>query len=76
MMLKDFDIFLAFVFGSIIGSFLNVCIHRIPKRESVIFPPSYCPNCLKQIKWYDNIPVLSYLFLMGRCGSCRIRIPP
>lgn len=72
---KDYGIVLVFISGSIIGSFLNVCIHRIPLKESVIFPGSYCPNCKKHIKWYDNIPILSYIFLGGKCGSCRIRIP-
>ena len=61
---------ITFVFGAVIGSFLNVCISRIPKGESIIHPPSHCPKCLAAISFYCNIPLLSYLFLRGRCGSC------
>jgi leader peptidase (prepilin peptidase)/N-methyltransferase len=67
---------LVFILGAIVGSFLNVCIARIPKRESIINPPSHCPNCKKPIAFYDNIPLLSYLFLRGRCRSCGERISP
>src|SRR3954469_21682295 len=66
----------AFVFGLIFGSFLNVCIHRIPRGESVVFPSSACPTCHKQIKSYDNIPVLSWMFLGGRCRGCKTPITP
>ncbi|MDJ0803945.1 MAG: A24 family peptidase [Desulfobacterales bacterium] len=61
-----------FVFfaGTCIGSFLNVCIYRIPAGLSVAFPPSSCPRCEQPIRFYDNIPVLSYIFLRGRCRSC------
>lgn len=59
------------VFGLIIGSFLNVCIFRIPRGESIVFPASHCPNCGAKIRPYDNVPVLSYLWLLGRCRSCR-----
>jgi leader peptidase (prepilin peptidase)/N-methyltransferase len=61
-------------FGSIIGSFLNVCIYRIPKRESLVFPGSHCPHCGAVIRWYDNIPMISYVLLLGRCRACRARI--
>ncbi|MEO0102493.1 MAG: prepilin peptidase, partial [candidate division WOR-3 bacterium] len=57
--------FLFFLFGLVFGSFLNVCIYRIPRKISVAFPPSFCPNCKKKIRPYDNIPVLSYLLLGG-----------
>jgi leader peptidase (prepilin peptidase) / N-methyltransferase len=57
-------------FGLVIGSFLNVCIGRLPRGESVVSPPSRCPNCHTSIHWYDNIPVLSYLMLRGRCRAC------
>lgn len=62
--------FAVFVFGALVGSFLNVCIHRIPGGESIAFPASHCPQCKAPIKPYDNIPVLSYLLLRGRCRSC------
>lgn len=63
-----------FVFGMIVGSFLNVCICRIPKNESIVSPPSHCPLCSYQIRWYDNIPVLSYLILRGKCRGCGTHI--
>lgn len=53
---------LIFLLGTIIGSFLNVCIHRIPKEESIIFPGSYCPSCSTPLEWYDLVPVLSFCF--------------
>jgi leader peptidase (prepilin peptidase) / N-methyltransferase len=56
--------------GLIVGSFLNVCIHRLPLRESVVWPSSRCPRCRAALRSYDNIPVLSYLILKGRCRSC------
>ncbi len=62
--------------GGIIGSFLNVVIHRLPREESIVFPNSRCPKCEKPIAFYDNIPVLSYLLLGGRCRSCKTRISP
>jgi leader peptidase (prepilin peptidase)/N-methyltransferase len=66
---------LVFIFGSLVGSFLNVCIHRLPLGESVVSPRSYCPKCKKSIPWYDNIPFLSYLILGGRCRYCKEKIP-
>jgi len=64
----------ALLFGMTVGSFLNVCICRMPKGESVVSPPSHCPRCDYRIRWYDNIPVVSYLFLRGRCRGCGVRI--
>ena len=58
------------IFGAIVGSFLNVCIFRLPKEESIIWPGSHCPHCKKPIKFYDNIPIISYLFLKGECRQC------
>lgn len=61
----------AFAMGCCLASFMNVCIWRIPRGESVAWPPSHCPNCNARIKWYQNIPVLSYVCLRGRCANCR-----
>jgi leader peptidase (prepilin peptidase)/N-methyltransferase len=66
---------LAFIFGSVIGSFLNVCIYRMPRSMSIIAPSSRCPSCNIPIRAYDNIPMLSYLLLGGRCRICKARIP-
>ncbi len=65
----------ALVFGAVLGSFANVLIHRLPRRESIVFPPSRCPACGMAIRWYDNVPMLSYLLLRGRCRACRANIP-
>jgi len=67
---------IAFIFGSIVGSFLNVCIYRMPLGKSVVWPGSHCPLCEKKIPWYDNVPFLSYIFLRGRCRFCNGRISP
>ncbi|MGE5582323.1 MAG: prepilin peptidase [Bacillota bacterium] len=63
-----------YIFGMIIGSFLNVCIYRIPLGVSVVLPRSYCPHCRKQLKNYDLIPIFSFLLLGGRCRYCRAKI--
>jgi leader peptidase (prepilin peptidase)/N-methyltransferase len=65
-----------FIFGSIIGSFLNVCIYRMPQGKSVVWPGSHCPHCEKRIPWYDNIPFLSYFALQGKCRFCKKVISP
>lgn len=65
---------LIFIYGLMIGSFLNVCIYRIPREESIAFPSSHCPKCSTSLKWYDNIPLLSYLSLLGKCRYCRTKI--
>jgi leader peptidase (prepilin peptidase)/N-methyltransferase len=67
---------IVFVFGAMIGSFLNVCIVRLPKNDSIVTPPSHCPKCKAQIPFYDNIPLVSYLILRGRCRSCGGGISP
>ena len=63
-----------FIFGSIVGSFLNVCIHRMPKSESVVWPRSHCPKCQKRIPGYDNIPFISFILLKGKCRFCKENI--
>ena len=65
---------MALMVGLCIGSFLNVCIHRLPRGGSVLRPRSRCPGCEYELRWYDNIPVASYLLLAGRCRRCRARI--
>lgn len=62
---------LAFLGGLLAGSFLNVCIYRLPRDLSVVRPRSFCPNCEKQVAWFDNIPLLSYVLLQGRCRHCQ-----
>jgi leader peptidase (prepilin peptidase)/N-methyltransferase len=64
----------AFLFGATVGSLLNVVIARVPRRESIVSPPSHCPKCQKGIGWYDNIPVVSWLVLRGRCRGCGLPI--
>jgi leader peptidase (prepilin peptidase)/N-methyltransferase len=61
---------ISIIFGALIGSFLNVCILRLPQEESIVAPGSHCPQCKKPIKFYDNIPLVSYLLLKGRCRYC------
>jgi len=67
--------FLFYIFSLVFGSFLNVCIYRIPRGESIVYPPSHCPNCKTRIKPYDLIPVLSFIILKGRCRACHEKIP-
>ena len=64
----------SFIFGATIGSFLNVCIGRIPNGESIIQPRSHCVHCQNPIAFFDNIPLISYLWLRGRCRACARRI--
>jgi len=61
--------------GLAVGSFLNVCIHRLPRNESLAWPGSHCPQCRTPLRWYDNVPLLGYAFLGGRCRTCRQPIP-
>ena len=64
----------AALFGALIGSFLNVCIYRIPRGASIVWPSSACPHCRRELSWYENLPVVSYLALRGRCRTCRASI--
>ena len=66
-----FEVGLVGVFGLLIGSFLNAVIHRVPRKQSLVSPGSRCPSCGYALRWYDNIPVISYLMLGGRCRKCR-----
>jgi leader peptidase (prepilin peptidase)/N-methyltransferase len=68
--------FMVFAFGAVIGSFLNVCIHRMPLDQSIVFPPSHCPHCNHGIRWSDNIPLFSYLALGRKCRNCGTKISP
>ena len=62
--------FLIFLFGASLGSFANVCIYRLPRDKQIISGRSYCPECKKKISWYDNLPLISYIFLNGKCRNC------
>ena len=63
-----------FILGTICGSFMNVCIYRMPRKESVVRPGSHCPSCGSPVRWYDNIPILSFLILRGKCRFCKNKI--
>ena len=63
-----------FVFGGIVGSFLNVCIHRMPRGENIVTPPSHCPHCGYSIPWFLNVPLFTWLYLRGKCANCRAPI--
>jgi leader peptidase (prepilin peptidase)/N-methyltransferase len=65
---------LIILIGLALGSFSNVCIYRIPQKKSILFPSSFCPKCGKKIRFYDNIPLLSYIILKGRCRNCKAKI--
>jgi leader peptidase (prepilin peptidase)/N-methyltransferase len=66
----------AAVLGAVIGSFLNVCIHRLPRGESVVHPRSKCPKCGRMLRWYENVPILSWMVLRARCAGCGEPISP
>ncbi|MBW2596587.1 MAG: prepilin peptidase, partial [Deltaproteobacteria bacterium] len=67
---------LSAILGAIVGSFLNVSIYRIPSGKSIVFPASHCPACEHPVKFYDNIPIISYIILRGKCRNCNERISP
>ena len=68
------DFIFIIVMGGLWGSFANVCIYRLPQNKGVVSGRSYCPKCKTQISWYDNIPILSYLFIQGKCRKCKKKI--
>lgn len=74
MTIEPIELTMVAVFGLLIGSFLNVVIHRVPRKESLVSPGSRCPGCGYALRWYDNIPVVSYAMLGGRCRRCRAPI--
>jgi leader peptidase (prepilin peptidase)/N-methyltransferase len=65
---------LAALVGAIVGSFLNVCIYRLPRGHSIVWPPSACPSCRRHLSWFENVPILGYVLLRGRCRTCRAPI--
>lgn len=67
----DVILIIPFIFGAVVGSFLNVCIYRVPKGLSVVSPPSSCPSCSSRIPFYLNVPIAAYVVLRGRCAECR-----
>src|SRR5829696_10233094 len=67
-------VLVAVLFGLVVGSFLNVVIHRVPRHESIVWPASHCPHCGEPIRPLDNVPLISYLLLRGRCRNCKGRI--
>src|SRR6185295_17997029 len=73
-MITVVPIILAGLFGAVIGSFLNVCVYRLPLGRSVVWPASACGACDRELSWFENIPVLSYAALGGRCRTCRAAI--
>ena len=70
------DIVLLVVLGLVIGSFLNVCIYRLPRGESIVAPRSHCPSCKVFLRWFDNVPLLGYMILRGHCRECKSVISP
>ena len=60
--------------GLAVGSFLNVCIYRLPRHESLLYPASHCPSCERSLSWFENLPLVSWLVLRGRCRTCRTPI--
>jgi leader peptidase (prepilin peptidase)/N-methyltransferase len=73
-MTGPFALTFATLFGALIGSFLNVCIHRLPRGASIVWPASACPTCGRGLSWFENVPIFSYVFLRGRCRTCRAPI--
>lgn len=72
--LESLPYFVLFIFGTVIGSFLNVCIYRLPLGQSVVTAPSHCMSCGEKLRWYDMVPVVSWLVLGGKCRNCKSKI--
>ena len=73
--MEDYIVYgIVLIYGILIGSFLNVCIYRIPEELSVVTGRSHCTNCNRKLKWYELVPIISYIFLLGRCRSCKSHI--
>lgn len=75
MLFYPVQVTLVLMAGLVTGSFLNACIYRLPRGISMVFPPSHCPKCGENLRWHDLVPLFSYLFLRGRCSSCKNPIP-
>jgi leader peptidase (prepilin peptidase) / N-methyltransferase len=75
-MIQILPLIAAGAFGAIVGSFLNVCIYRLPRDQSIVWPASACPGCTRQLSWFENVPIVSYLALRGRCRTCAAPISP
>ena len=74
-MTETFYLSICILLGAIVGSFLNVVIIRLPQKDaSIVFPSSHCPGCQAKLHWYDNIPIISYIFLRGKCRFCNMKI--
>tara|TARA_Y200000002_G_scaffold374724_1_gene375892 strand:- start:311 stop:1135 length:825 start_codon:yes stop_codon:yes gene_type:complete len=69
-----FELVLVFILGCCIGSFINVIVYRFPRNQSILFPRSFCPECKYKIKWFDNIPIISWILLSGKCRKCNQKI--
>jgi leader peptidase (prepilin peptidase)/N-methyltransferase len=69
-----FALTFAALFGALIGSFLNVCVHRLPRGASIVWPSSACPSCRRELSWFENVPIVSYAVLGGRCRTCKVPI--
>ncbi len=72
--METIQLIYSFIFGALVGSFLNVVIFRLPEKQSVVFPASHCPKCGTNLRWYENIPIFSYLALRGKCRTCKVGI--
>ena len=74
--MEPLHLFVVATLGLVVGSFLNVCIHRLPEHQSVVKPRSHCPACGRTLRWLENVPAIAFVFLGGRCRTCRARISP